>query len=301
MTDNEKKLETSEVDEQSKESKDNNAVSSKPKKLDPVMIICLLIGVVLVIFALVKLFFIYEGYQVSENEYHEIESQYVEVAQDVTIGVEETDIPWYEYAKVDVAALQEINSDVCGYILFENEDISYPVLHTYDNDYYLHRTVEKTEAKAGSIFMECANNSDFEDSHTIIYGHNMKNLSMFGKLRYYRTDKEYYDDHQYFQIFTNDAVYRYQVYAYKVILDGSYIYETYYTGSDDFVAFANQIGSDSSRNTGIEITADDKIITLSTCTGNDDERFVVTAVRVDQHYFDAEDLTSEGTTEGDNE
>ena len=275
---------------------DETNKKNEKKKLDPVMLVCLIVGIALIIFATVKLFSIWQSYKVSEDEYKEIANTYVDVNKDADIGDDAEDTPWYELAKVDIKGLQEQNPDVCGYILFENEDISYPVLHASDNDYYLHRTLEKTEAKAGSIFMECANDSDFEDSHTIIYGHNMKNLSMFGKLRYYRTDKDYYDDHQYFQIFVDDAVYRYQVYAYKVVEDGAYIYTTYYDGSDEFAEFANKIGADSSRDTGIEINPDDKIITLSTCTGNDEERFVVTAVRVDEHHFDDEAVTS---TEGE--
>lgn len=267
------------------------------KKPDLIMLVCLVIGIALIIFAIVKLVSIWQGYKVSEDEYKQVKNTYVSVSEDATISDDDNDgIKWYELASVDVMGLKEQNPDVCGYILFENEDISYPVLHASDNDYYLHRTIDKTEAKAGSIFMECANDSDFQDSHTIIYGHNMKNLSMFGKLRYYRTDKDYYDDHQYFQIFVDDAVYRYQVYAYKVVEDGAYIYTTYYDGSDEFAEFANKIGADSSRDTGIEINPDDKIITLSTCTGNDEERFVVTAVRVDEHHFDDEAVTS---TEGE--
>lgn len=266
------------------------------KKPDPIMLVCLVIGIALIIFAVVKLVSIWQGYKVSEDEYKQVQNTYVSVNKDAVISDDSDGIKWYELANVDVKGLKEQNPDVCGYIMFENEDISYPVLHASDNDYYLHRTIDKTEAKAGSIFMECANDSDFQDSHTIIYGHNMKNLSMFGKLRYYRTDKDYYDDHQYFQIFVDDAVYRYQVYAYKVVEDGAYIYTTYYDGSDEFAEFANKIGTDSGRDTGIEIIPDDKIITLSTCTGNDEERFVVTAVRVDEHHFDDEAVTS---TEGE--
>lgn len=275
------------------------------KKLDPVMLVCLIIGVALIIFAIVKLIMIGLEYQVSENEYKDIANTYVEVKKDVNISdvndTEEDTIEWYELATVDVKGLQEKNPDVCGYIMFENEDISYPVLHASDNDYYLHRTIEKTEAKAGSIFVDCGNTSDFEDAHTIIYGHNMKNLSMFGRLRYYRTDKDYYDDHQYFQLFVDGAVYRYQIYAYKVVEDGAYIYQLYYDGGEDFAEFANKIGSQSSRNTGIEIGPDDKVITMSTCTGNDEERFVVSAVRVDQHYFDVDEDETETETEAEGE
>ena len=97
--------------------------------------------------------------------------------------------------RVDFDSLKKINPDIIGWLHYPSLDISYPILKGEDNDYYLHHTVEKKKNFSGSIFMETKNSSQFTDSHTIIYGHNMKNGSMFGKLKRIRqlemTEEDY--------------------------------------------------------------------------------------------------------------
>lgn len=237
---------------------------------------CLLIGV-----AGFNIYRIFYDYNSSNNLYEELEDAYV-----TTISKEEEPdkVPWYEMISVDLASLQEQNSDVKGWIYFENEDISYPILYSGDDDTYLRRTMDKKSATAGSIFIEGMNNPDFEDSHTLIYGHNMRNLSMFGKLKYYKEDPDYYIDHMYFQIIKNDVVYRYQIFAYEDVSEDSFIYAVPYGPTEDFAEFIDRIYGISYRQTGAVATKDDKIITLSTCSTTSGEgRFVVHAVRVDEH------------------
>ena len=84
---------------------------------------------------------------------------------------------------VDFESLKAINPDVKGWLYIEALDISYPVVQGPDNDAYLHTTYEGTSTFAGSIFLDYQNQGDFSDGNTIVYGHNMKNLSMFGKLK----------------------------------------------------------------------------------------------------------------------
>lgn len=191
---------------------------------------------------------------------------------------------WYDMARVDMAKLQEENEDIVGWIMFENEDINYPVLKGEDDDEYLHTTYDGKEATAGSIFMEAENTSDFQDSHTIIYGHNMRNLSMFGKLKYYNRQKDYYKDHQYFQIFTKDHIYRYRIFAYNTVTRDSFIYKIPFGEDDDFTEFLDRIIKTSFNNDEIEVSNTDKLITLSTCsTSGENNRFVVHAIRVDEY------------------
>lgn len=125
------------------------------------------------------------------------------------------DTIWYKRISVDFDGLNTINEDVVGWLFFENEDISYPILYSGDDEYYLHHTLYKNTSTSASIFVEGVNNPDMQDDVTIIYGHNMKNSSMFGKLRRYKEDEDYYDDHQYFQVLTEDGkAYRYRVFSY---------------------------------------------------------------------------------------
>lgn len=181
---------------------------------------------------------------------------------------------------VDFEGLQKINEDIVGWIHFENEDISYPVLYSGDNSKYLRTAYDGEELTAGSIFVAGNNQPDFSDPHTIIYGHNMRNLSMFGKLKYYREKKNYYKNHKYFQIITPEAKYRYQIFSYREVKTDSKVYTTDFANSDAFKKFVDDVLiTDESKCSDIHFTGKSKIITLSTCSA-DDKRFVVNAVCV---------------------
>lgn len=111
---------------------------------------------------------------------------------------------------VDFESLKKVNEDIIGWIRVNALDISYPIAQSTNNDYYLHRTFERVDNFAGCIFMEYQNHSDFSDKNTIIYGHNMKNGSMFGTLRKFYED-EVYEKAPYFWIYTPDKIYRYDI------------------------------------------------------------------------------------------
>ena len=190
---------------------------------------------------------------------------------------------WYELASVDLERLQAAYPDVVGWIFFENEQISYPIVYSGDNEKYLRTTYTGRSATAGSIFLDGESTPDFSDPHTLIYGHNMKNLSMFGRLRYYKTEKDYYEDHRYFQIFTGGSIYRYEIFAYGDISAYSSIYDVYGADAVDISGLLRELRKNSYQDTGVEVGASDHIVTLSTCTGDGDTRMIVSAVRVDEH------------------
>lgn len=180
-----------------------------------------------------------------------------------------------------VAQLQSQNEDVVGWIKFLNMDISYPVMHGDTNDDYLYHTWSGMENKSGSIFMEALNTGDFQDSHTLIYGHNMKDGSMFGKLKNYR--EEYgYDKSPYFVIYTADAAYEYHIFAYYDIAEDGDIYCVHYEPSEEFGQLVQSMKKHAWRDTGVRVSKDDKVITLSTCS-TEGRRFVLNAVRTDEY------------------
>lgn len=188
---------------------------------------------------------------------------------------------WDELIDVDLTNLRKENKDIVGWIYFENEEISYPVLYSGDDQTYLRKAYTGEKVRAGSIFVEGKNNSDFSDAHTIIYGHNMRNLSMFGKLKYYLSDSEYYTGHEYFQIITEEKKYRYKIFSYKKVTPGSDEYMVFQNGGQNFAEFvANVLRNESDFDTGEIVTATDHIITLSTCSG--DDRLIVSAIRCDE-------------------
>ena len=209
------------------------------------------------------------------------------LVEQVTSVEEDDPNGWYHQIDVDINGLQSLNQDVVGWIYFENEEsISYPLLYSGDNEEYLRKTYTGEERSEGSIFVEGFNNPDFSDAHTLIYGHNMKNLTMFGKLKFFKTDPDYYADHQYFQIITNDKVYRYKVFAYE---DNSQpiggVYSVYSKPLEDFYSFLEDtIIRRSQVSCDINIRDYDHVVTLSTCsTAGSDYRFSVSAVRVGEH------------------
>lgn len=175
---------------------------------------------------------------------------------------------------IDFAELEKVNEDTVGWIRISALDISYPVVQGEDNDYYLHRTFEKEENIAGCIFLNAENKDDFTDQNTIIYGHNMKNDSMFGKLSDFR-EEEVFNKSRYFWIFTEDLIYQYRIFSASVVNQTGLTYQTFFL-NNEFDEFINAAFENSEVDTsGVEVTRDDRVVTLSTCTGDDATRFVV--------------------------
>lgn len=263
------------------------AAKGKGGKKDIISMVIMVIGIIVIIISAYNLYKIMNDYHQSNKLYDNLENEFV--TERVMDNEEETteEVPWYELARVDLDSVKAINPDAVGWIYFENENISYPVLYSGDNETYLRTALDGSSATAGSIFMEGANQPDFQDCHTIIYGHNMKNLSMFGKLKYYKQPGYYEDNHAYFQIFTDNIVYRYEIFAYADVPADSFVFAVPYGPNDTFQEFINELYATSYDDTHVTATKDDKIITLSTCSAGDN-RFVVHAVRVDAHSYGTE-------------
>lgn len=180
-------------------------------------------------------------------------------------------------SELDLPALQEVNSDVVGWILIPDSDISFPLLQGTDNDYYLHYTWQKSWSSLGSIFIDYRSSGDLSDFHTIIYGHRMNNHTMFAPLHNYKQDG-YWQEHPSVYIMDANGVHRYDIFAaYETATT-----ETYRLQFSDNAARQSYLDGCARQNildTGIVPTVDDHVITLSTCTGTGQStRWVVQAV-----------------------
>ena len=176
---------------------------------------------------------------------------------------------------VDFESLKAINPDIVGWLYVEALDISYPVVHGTDNDYYLHRTFERKDNFAGTLFVEYRNGRDFKDPNTIIYGHNMKNQSMFGKLKFLKEQNKFADS-PYFWVLTPDYNYRYQIFSMQVTEADGEVYTLFTNPGDEFVEYLNKRKAESEVSCGdFNFNKDSRIVTLSTCTSNEIQRFVV--------------------------
>lgn len=175
---------------------------------------------------------------------------------------------------VNFDILQQENQDIVGWIYLADSPINYPVVQSNDNDYYLHRLINGEYNPAGSIFMDYRNKSNLEDSNTIIYGHNMKNNTMFGSLQEYKS-QEYYNNHKIIYYFTPEKNYIIELFAGYTISVESDIYNLNDIDEAKIVDITNK----SDFTSEINIEKGNKIVTLSTCAYDyDGARYVVMGV-----------------------
>lgn len=242
----------------------------------------LIIGIAMILVSVGMLASTLWDYKKAENTYDKLNETYVTAA--VTEENEENDNWWYEDVDIDLAELQAENQDVIGWIRFDNiEVLSYPIMYSGDDETYLRTDIHGNSSTSGSIFMEGLCNPDFEDCHTILYGHNMKNLSMFGSLKKYKTEG-FYEENRYFTIYTADMAYRYQIFSYRDVPETDSVYTVGFAPDDEFAGFINEMIRKSYEDTGVEVEKEDKVLTLSTCS-TEGYRFVVHALRVDEHAY----------------
>lgn len=265
---------------------------------DVMRTLLMMIALVVFLFSGYMLYGYYQEYKEGSNEYDNLESSYAaEDAQEtenfeelekddrlteensgrqmttVWEAGEEKTIPTMANP-IDFEELTAVNEDIVGWLRIRALDISYPVVQAEDNDYYLHRTFEGTENFAGCLFANCYNRGDFSDQNTIIYGHNMKNGSMFGKLKNFQ-EEDTFNKSRYFWIFTKDFIYQYRIFSAMTVEKTGQNYQTFFD-KEEFAQFKDQAFENSVvDNSNVELTAEDRIVTLSTCTGNDATRFVV--------------------------
>lgn len=188
---------------------------------------------------------------------------------------------------IDFEALWEQNEDIYAWLLIPDTGIEYPILqHSTDDTYYLDHTVDKKSGLPGSIYTEAAyNGTDFTERNTLIYGHNMKNGTMFGELDKYKTPS-YMKEHNTIIIYTPEHIYTYQIFA-AVTYDNRHIMHSFDFSTDaGLQSYLDSIMAVNNLNTYIdetvEVTSLDRIITLSTCNGNSKQRFLVEAVLIDE-------------------
>lgn len=210
----------------------------------------------------------------SKEEQEQIIEEHIEEAENVS----ENDK--YNLVNTDIASLLSINSDVYGWLKVNNTSVDYPVVKTDDNSYYLKHNLYKENDKNGWIFMDYRNSTTSELSkNTIIYGHNMYYSGvMFGTLhKVYQ--KSWYTKASN-QIIQFNSMYKdmnFKIFSiYKIPKTSDYLI-TDFDDDKEFLDFINMIKSRSINDFGVEVNADDKILTLSTCTGNND-RLVIHAV-----------------------
>lgn len=177
--------------------------------------------------------------------------------------------------EVDLNKLKQINPDTVGYIYIKNTNISYPIVQTTNNEFYLNHDFNKNTNEAGWIYMDYRSN--FNSKNNILYGHNRLDGIMFGTLKNVLKESWYSDpDNLIIHLITKEGEVGYKIFsAYRIKKESYYI--TPDMGDDDYKKFIDTLKKRSLHNYNSGVTADSNIITLSTCTITDGERLVVHA------------------------
>lgn len=249
---------------------------NKRKKKRWTRLALLIISISTLIYSAVSLLAIFNEYKKGEKEYESLQRY---VNRDSNIS----EIEDKEILSVDFESLKRLNEDIVGWISFKDTEVNYPIVKGADNSYYLNHTFNKTENDSGSIFMDFENDSKFKDKNIILYGHNMKNGSMFSILNKYM-DKDFYKSTPYFWLYTENEIYKCEIFsAYKTSANNSKSYIKKFSTDQEYEDFSKEIKNSSLYDTGITVNKDDIVLTLSTCTNNDkDSRFVVSSKMVKQ-------------------
>lgn len=180
---------------------------------------------------------------------------------------------------VDFTYLETLSAEIAAWIYIPDTAVNYPVMHRGDNEYYLKHLYNGKYNSVGSIFIDTSNNPDFTDDNTILHGHNMKNGSMFSALLSFR-QQSFYDKHSEIYIFTPSQNYIVKVISAYTTKSDSESYRTAFS-SEQFNVFIDEIKQLSDFDSTVEVSRNDKLITLSTCTTTGtytDYRYIVHGV-----------------------
>lgn len=262
------------------------------KKSEKRRVMYFVVACVFFIVFLCGVLYIFNYYSKQKNA----QEQYVEIKEDTEVDsqiketlpeetVFEESLTWRKDRKINFTELWKTNEDIYSWIEIPGTQVDYPVLqHPTDDVYYLDHTVDHVKGLPGSIYSEGIHPKDFSAKNTVLYGHNMKNDSMFGSLHNYE-DEEFFKNHPYVYIYLPKCTLVYKIFA-AVKFSDVYL-PTYceYDNFDEFFKYIEEIKmSQGNINEDVVFSEDSKILTMSTCVANQPKnRFLVEAVLIDEY------------------
>lgn len=229
---------------------------------------CKNVSIILLIFILTIVFYISCYILLKDlKEYKESDKSTEKLIEESIEIKEET-----QKRSIDWEYLKSINKDIIAWIEIENTKIDYPILKDKDV-YYLKHTFDKKYNSNGSIFT--TNSYPFEDKETIVYGHNMKNGSMFSDLGKY-LNKDFLNSHFNFKIYTPTCNYEariFSVYSIGVETESNNIKSLNFEDRIEYYKKASEYNIETDSNIK-------KIVKLSTCS-----YLNATTIPTDQRYY----------------
>ena len=215
-------------------------------------------------------------YRQGEAEYSELANLLVSKA-DSSIYVSQKEAS-SSGAPVDVNfdMLKDMNAQAVGWLYCEGTPINYPVVQSADNSYYLNHLYDNQKNSSGARFMDAMNNPELSDANTVIYGHNMKNGTMFASLQNYDM-QSYYEKHPVMYYMTRDHDYRIDIFASYETSSDSEAFTMFFDSAQTYSGYLQRIWAKSRIDTSdLPMSEDDNIITLTTCSYSfNNARYVV--------------------------
>lgn len=228
--------------------------------INVLLVICIC-GVAVALFMIIRIFW---QYSIPQKEYEDVRNSYATAASDVDKG------PRF----IDLDSLRAVNPECIGWIEIPGTKIDYPLMHTTDNVKYLEVTFEGTWNPSGAIYLDAENTADFSMVNNIIYGHHMKDGSMFAGLASFLRE-DYRNAHNEVLIYTDEGIRHYEIFSASTVLTTDRPMSIWFDNAEEEGAFLSEIGG------GFALSPDDKIITLVTCVNSydsSDQRHIVQAV-----------------------
>lgn len=167
---------------------------------------------------------------------------------------------------INFESLKEINDDAVAWIYSPDTVINYVIAQTYDNDYYLHKKLDGSYASGGTLFADYHASGDFSDWNTLIYGHHMKDGSMFASIMNYE-DQDYYEEHPVMYLYTPGMRYKMELIAGYTTDTADLVYQGVNSkmGRNTLLTYALE-RSDFKTDVAVDEDSSDRLVTLSTCS-----------------------------------
>lgn len=182
---------------------------------------------------------------------------------------------------VDFNKLKEQNNETVAWIKVNNTNVEYPVVRATNNSFYLNHSFDKSKNSSGWIFADYKNKFDNTDKNIVIYGHNMRDDSMFGSLKNI-LNSDWYNNEENTNIalYTENEKYIYKVFSIYKIESEDYYIKTEFSNDNEFEKFIKTLKKRSIKNFNIDISKEDSILTLSTCANNNKYRVVLHSKKI---------------------
>lgn len=187
-----------------------------------------------------------------------------------------------EELKGQAQEMQETYPDAIGWIYVPNTNINYPIMQGEDNDFYLTHGTDGRSLKCGCIELDYRCENRFQNNFNLLYGHNMKNGSLFANVCRFE-DKSYYDSHPYGWVYTADSVYRLDFFSVAV----TDWYDEIYNGFRSLDEWAPHLKEISRIYANVGLTEQDRLVLLSTCSYEFDNARTVLTGRLVEMESDA--------------